>query len=139
MSFDEKDANQPVKTEQKEQEKQVVVAEVIEDDDNYNQRAESTISFGVHGRGWRQQNVFVQNSKPFSSLPALITLILTVSMGLQAGFLASIGFLFFYVIGTVLALIFSVRRTLQGRVVYPWVHRILVWTAAYAITVGLTQ
>ncbi len=140
MSSELKDNKLPMNQEQKPQTTQVVVAEVIEDDDseqNYRQRFEGTASFGVHGRGFRQQNTFGQQN--LSCLPAAITLILAVGMGVQAGFLASIGFLFFYAIGSALALTITVRRTLQGKAVYVWLNRILVWGVAFVITLGLTK
>ncbi len=143
MSSSSKNNNQAENLTGREQSTQVVEAEVIDNNEqaDYGQRLfqKKSVAFEVHGRGWQQQRVFEQASQGFSCLPILITLILIVSMALQAGFLASIGFVFFYILGSFLSLFVSVRRTLQGKIVYAWLNRVLVWTLAYALTLGLAQ
>ncbi len=95
-------------------------------------------AFGrVHGRSWQQGGAFGQASRELSCLPGMITLILGISLGIQLGFLASLGFFFFYVIASALAVGVSVRRTLMGKPVFIWLNRALVWICAYAIAFNL--
>ncbi len=93
----------------------------------------------VHGRGWQQHGAFRQAGNELSCLPACITLMLGISLGFQAGFLAALGFFFFYILGSALALAVSVRRTLMGKPVLLWFNRILVWLFAYAVTFSLAS
>ncbi len=91
----------------------------------------------AQGRQWQQNGAFGQASRELSCLPALITLALGISLGIQWGFLASLGFFFFYVLGSAVALGVSVRRTLLGKPVLVWFNRLLVWFFAYAVAYSL--
>ncbi len=147
MSSDSHKKNFPVQPSGSEQHaRQVVEAEVVEEDSRgytqdagYNYEQKRAMSFGVHGRGWRQGVPFGQNPTQLSCLPAVITLILTTSIGLKFGFFASLGFLFFYFLGSSLALGISIRRTLRGKVVFAWLNRALVWVCAYALTIWIVN
>ncbi len=131
---------------------QTVEAEIIDDADTHGYGSEqNTYGSGqegpggthwrVHGRGfgrgWQQHGAFGQASRELSCLPALITLALGVSLGIQWGFLASLGFFFFYILGSALALGVSVRRTLMGKPVLVWFNRLLVWIFAYVVAYNL--
>ncbi len=131
---------------------QTVEAEIIDDADTHGYASgQSAYGSGqegpggphwrVHGRGfgrgWQQNGAFGQASRELSCLPALITLALGVSLGIQWGFLASLGFFFFYILGSALALGVSVRRTLMGKPVLVWFNRLLVWIFAYVVAYNL--
>ncbi len=103
----------------------------------YNDQGGDSAYGRVHGRGWQQHGAFRQAGNELSCLPAFLTLMLGVSLGMQWGFLAALGFFFFYILGSALALAVSVRRTLMGKPVLLWFNRILVWLFAYAITYSL--
>ncbi len=127
------------------QQTQVVEAEIIDEQgNNYSyhsydntQNSFGGVSFGVHGRGWRQSTQFVQNPSLTSCLPAIITLTLALSLVIQHGFLAMLGFFFFYVLANVLSFAITLRRTLQGQSVFIWLNRILVWVGAYMLTLAV--
>lgn len=74
---------------------------------------------------------------PGSSLPSVITLLLTLGMGFQHGFLAALGFLFFSLLGSAFALFFVLRRFLEGRAINPWVARIVNWVLCYFLVTWL--
>ncbi len=132
---------------------EVLEAEIVDEQDDarraHGDRAHEEHSYGqgahsgnaywrVHGRGWQQQGgAFRQAGNELSCLPAFVTLLLGLSLGFQLGFLAALGFFFFYILGSALALTVSVRRTLMGKPVLVWFNRILVWIFAYVITYSL--
>ncbi len=132
---------------------QTVEAEIIDDTDAHgyssgqhaygaNQEgAGGGTHWRVHGRGfgrgWQQHGAFGQASRELSCLPAFVTLVLGLSLGIQWGFLASLGFFFFYILGSALALGVSLRRTLLGKPVLVWFNRLLVWIFAYVVAYSL--
>ncbi len=136
---------QDVQTSHSQAKVEVIEAEII--DEGHEQRqgyAGSGDAYGnvngfgrVHGRGWQQSGAFGHASRELSCLPGLITLVLGVSLGFQLGFLASLGFFFFYVVGSALAMVVTLRRTLMGKKVFVWLNRALVWICAYAIAFNL--
>ncbi len=70
-------------------------------------------------------------------MPAIVTAVLALSLALQYGFLAMLGFFFFYVLGNVLSFAITVRRAVQGQRVFVWLNRALVWVGAYALTLAV--
>ncbi len=145
MTSDPHDKDVCAKQGQEQQKTQVVEAEII-DDGNYNfrqyyqdtsQNSFGGVSFGVHGRGWRQHAQFKQSPSVLSCMPTIVTLVLALSLGIQYGFLATLGFFFFYLLGNAVSFAISLRRTLQGQKVFVWLNRALVWVGAYALTLAV--
>lgn len=75
----------------------------------------------------------------YAGLSFWITLGLMLACGMQYGFLAAIGFLFFYVIGAALGMFFTVSHLLNGRVINPWLIRGCNWTACWLLTAWLAR
>lgn len=75
----------------------------------------------------------------FSGLPFWITFGLMLACGVQYGFLAAIGFLFFYVLGSALGMFFTVSRLLNGMAINPWAVRICNWAACWLLTTWLAR
>lgn len=68
--------------------------------------------------------------------PAITFAIFMLCLG-QYGLLAAIGFLVFYVFGSILGTLHSARRLMRGMPVYPWLWRTCNWTASFVFTVWL--
>ncbi len=102
----------------------------------YRQQGSSfrTYTFGQYGRG---QNFGLQNKS--GCIPGIITLIMAMSLGVQYGFLATIGFLVFYAIASAIALGVTLRRAAMGLYTNHWINRILVWGVSILITVALAS
>ncbi len=141
--------NDPFDNEGSKPQRQVVYAEIVENDNSHNHSddfvngtfQQSNTGYEVHGRGCHEdgrQNQSLFGQARISCLPAGITLGLFLGVVWQAGFLAGIGFAFFYILGSCLALFVSVRRTLQRKSVFVWLNRILVWAIAYMLTLAVS-
>ncbi len=74
-----------------------------------------------------------------SCLPGMITLGIALSLGIQFGLLASIGFFVFYAIGSAISFFTVMRRMVEGRPISPWVGRVLVWLISAFVTVSLAS
>ena len=75
-----------------------------------------------------------------SCLPGAITLVLVLACGVQFGFLAALGFVFFYLIGSAAASAISLQRLMQGKPLSPffqWAPRVVVWAGAWLLTAWL--
>ncbi len=72
-----------------------------------------------------------------SCLPGLITIGIALSLLVQYGLLASIGFLVFYAIGSAIGFFVIMRNLMQGRAMSPWVMRVVIWLICAFITIGL--
>ena len=90
----------------------------------------------VHGRGWRKNN-FNNGILELSSLPIVITMVLGIALFIQLGFLACLGYFFFYILGSAFATGITVRRTLMGKSSFLWFNRVIVWTISYALAYSL--
>ena len=62
-----------------------------------------------------------------------ITLALIIIAGIQFGLLASIGFMVFHAIGSVLNSMREMRSMLAGNPPNPWPGRILSWTISFLL------
>ncbi len=146
-------AQQATQTEYKQSRVETVEAEIIDEEAEQRSRQAQQGFYGdggpfttgqdafgrVHGRGWQHGGAFGHASRELSCLPGMVTLILGISLGIQLGFLASLGFFFFYILGSALAMGISVRRTLMGKKVNIWINRVLVWGLSYAIAFQLAS
>ncbi len=74
-----------------------------------------------------------------SCLPGFITLGIALSLGIQFGLLASIGFLVFYAICSGIGFFVTMRRMVEGKATSPWVGRMLVWIVSAFVTIGLAS
>ncbi len=91
----------------------------------------TSYGFGNAGRG------FGSLSQQASCLPGMITLIIGISLGVQHGFLASIGFFVFYGIGSAFGFALTLRRAALGLYISPWITRCIVWFISAFITIAL--
>ena len=64
--------------------------------------------------------------------PAITAFLLIVVL-VRFGFLAGLGFLFFYVIGAAFGTFQLIRRIAEGKAVYPWLWRIANWAIAFLL------
>lgn len=62
-----------------------------------------------------------------------VTLILFFICLFQWGFLAALGFIFFYAMGAILGSVYTMRQVMQGRVPNPWFWRLGNWFVSMAI------
>lgn len=64
--------------------------------------------------------------------PAITAFLLIVVL-VRFGFLAGLGFLFFYVIGAAFGTVQLIRRMAEGKAVYPWLWRIGNWAVSFVL------
>ena len=64
--------------------------------------------------------------------PAITAFLLIVVL-IRFGFLAGLGFLFFYVIGAAFGTVQLIRRMAEGKAVYPWLWRIGNWAVSFVL------
>ncbi len=89
---------------------------------------------------WTFQQYGGLNSRSNGScLPSFITLGIALSLGVQFGILASIGFLVFYAIASAISFAISVRRMAQGQSPLLWFGRVAVWLICIFLTVTLAS
>ncbi|MDO5537632.1 MAG: hypothetical protein Q4F72_08900 [Desulfovibrionaceae bacterium] len=114
--------------------KNVVDAEVISDVSGYRQtkysRTES--SWTGSGQGGPRVTYFsmVGPSSPgHQGMPVatIITLGLIFGCLFQWGFLAALGFVFFYIICSAVGIYCNLQTVLRGRVPNPWISRLCAW------------
>lgn len=125
----------------------VIEAEIIHDghDDG---RARGGYGQGPHsGRAWdhfrdsrspwnggmRFQTVWTSGPGRSAGLAPGITLALIIIAGIQFGLLASIGFMVFHAIGSILNSMREMRSMLAGRAPNPWPGRILSWSISFLL------
>ncbi len=123
-----------------EQEHQVIEPEVVRPHGGQYEQSHSEWSQGgATFKTW----TFNQNGSGFrasandSCLPGLITLGIALSLGVQFGLLASIGFFVFYAVGSAISFFVNMRRMVEGRPMSPWIGRIIVWLVCIFITASL--
>lgn len=68
-----------------------------------------------------------------SCLPGCITLFMPVLCAVQFGVLAAVGFLFFYMIGSGIAIFAGLQRVMQGRTLNPWIPRVINWGVSWLL------
>ncbi len=68
-----------------------------------------------------------------SCLPGCITLFMLALCTVQFGVLAAVGFLFFYMIGSWIAIFAGLQRVMQGRTVNPWIPRVINWIVCWLL------
>jgi hypothetical protein len=114
----------------------VIDAEVVNEEHSSYQRS-NTQQQGQHFRysTWNMGSLAQQQS----CLPFFITFGLMLACGAQWGALAAIGFLFFYTIGSVVGLLFTMGKVLNGNSVNPWLLRCCNWVAASLLTQWLAS
>ena len=122
--------------------KNVVDAEIITDASSRNDRSRSyggqseTYYSYKSSDGSRTQYTYFSMMGPSApghqqmSLACGITLGLMLFCFIKWNFLATLGFAFFYIIGSCLGIYFNFRTVLQGRVPNPWITRCCVWGAS---------
>lgn len=123
----------------------VIEAEIIHDSGDDQHRGAYGRSGGRHGWGafrdsrspWngglRFQTVWTSGGSRQAGLAPGITLALIVIAGIQFGLLASIGFMVFHAIGSVLNSMREMRSMLAGNPPNPWPGRILSWTISFLL------
>ncbi len=100
------------------------------------QHAQRGYTFRSYGFGNAGQG-FGGLSQQTSCLPGIITLVIGISLGIEHGFLASIGFFVFYAIGSAIGFALTLRRTALGLYASPWITRCVVWFVSIIITTAL--
>lgn len=68
-----------------------------------------------------------------SCLPGCITLFLMALCAVQFGVLAAVGFLFFYLIGSWIAIFAGLQRAMRGKLTNPWLPRIFNWGTCWLL------
>ena len=125
----------------------VIEAEIIHDscDDGRGQGPYGRSCRGGYGqeqfRGSRSpwngglhfQTIWTSGSSRQAGLAPGITLALIIIAGIQFGLLASIGFMVFHAIGSVLNSMREMRSMLAGNPPNPWPGRILGWTISFLL------
>ncbi len=96
---------------------------------------------GATFKSWtfNQQGTGFGTTSNASCLPSLITFAIFLSIGIQYGLLASIGFLVFYALGSGINFFASMRRMVEGKAVSPWIGRVVVWIVSVFITISLAS
>ena len=62
-----------------------------------------------------------------------VTLVLFIACMLKWGFLAGLGFLFFYAIFAALGVAWNLRQVMQGKIPNPWIWRVGNWCVSMAV------
>lgn len=83
--------------------------------------------------GMRFQTVWASGPGRSAGLAPGITLALIIIAGIQFGLLASIGFMVFHAIGSILNSMREMRSMLAGRAPNPWPGRILSWSISFLL------
>lgn len=83
--------------------------------------------------GLHFQTIWTSGSNRQAGLAPGITLALIIIAGIQFGLLASIGFMVFHAIGSVLNSMREMRSMLAGSPPNPWPGRILSWTISFLL------
>ena len=83
--------------------------------------------------GLHFQTIWTSGSSRQAGLAPGITLALIIIAGIQFGLLASIGFMVFHAIGSVLNSMREMRSMLAGNPPNPWPGRILSWTISFLL------
>lgn len=112
--------------------KNVVDAEIINDVSGYRQTSSSRQTYGAGQQAGPRFTYFtmVGPSAPgHQGLPvaSAITLGLFFACLFQWGFLAALGFAFFYCIASAIGIYYNLRMVLMGRVPNPWISRLCAW------------
>ncbi len=101
---------------------------------------------GEHGSGGYRQShsnvfFFTSASSPFYSpvRTGVITLALAVAMGIQYGFLAILGFLFFYAALSLLSLALRINMLFKGYVLPPLLIQCCTWLLCWLIVSHLAS
>lgn len=83
--------------------------------------------------GLHFQTIWTSGGSRQAGLAPGITLALIIIAGIQFGLLASIGFMVFHAIGSVLNSMREMRSMLAGNPPNPWPGRILSWTISFLL------
>jgi hypothetical protein len=127
-----------ISRQQGEQESSRVVEAEVVGEEQYHAHQQGNAQHG--GRYFRYSSWNVGSAaQQQSCLPFFITFGLMLACGVQWGVLASIGFLFFYSLGSILGFFFSMGKILNGTVVNPWVVRCCNWVASSLLTQWLAS
>lgn len=122
--------------------KEVLEAEYVGESEHEPARSGSSGSYyytqqSSSGHTWQQAGgqrisfIHIRTNRPDACQgmqPAMcITLVIFLSCLLNWGFLAALGFAFFYAIAATIGLTYNVQRLLSGRQPRPWAWRIGSW------------
>ncbi len=93
------------------------------------------------GNVFQGAGAFRRQKNTASCLPSLILLATAIGLAIQFDFFAGLGFLFFYALGSVISMVFFVRRALQGKgePVTFVMRRAIVWLLSFLLTVFLSS
>ncbi len=123
----------------------VLEPEIIQPDE-YNSRGWRTdSSYSAHSRtGAFADNGFgriwtVTSQNQNACLSPCITLGIFCVCLFQLGFLAAIGFMFFYTIGAIIGSLRSMRQMIDARPVNPWPWRVGNWLVSFLLTSWLAS
>lgn len=116
-------------------------AEVIHEEYRHEERTSSGGSqgrHGFHGTSWSWTSMRggmggLGGFDTASRYAPAITVFLLIVVLVRFGFLAGLGFLFFYVIGAAFGTLQLIRRIAEGKAVYPWLWRIANWAIAFLL------
>lgn len=117
--------------------KNVVDAEIITDvSGRKGYERQSGTYYSSNSDGFRTQYTYFSMMGPGApghqqiSLAWAITLALLLFCLFKWGFLAALGFGFFYLVGSCLGIYSNFRTVMQGKMPNPWITRICVWGAS---------
>ncbi len=117
--------------------KNVVDAEIITDvSGRKGYERQSGAYYSSSSDGFRTQYTYFSMMGPGApghqqiSLAWGITLALLLFCFFKWGFLAGLGFGFFYLVGSCLGIYSNLRTVMQGKMPNPWITRICVWGAS---------
>ncbi len=119
----------------------VIEPEVVQNNSSAYNRSRTQWSNEQGSSGFKmwtfQQYGGVNSRANDSCLPGFITMGIALSLAVQFGLLASIGFLVFYALGSAIGFVINMRRMVQGQKPTTWITRILVWFVCVLLTVAL--
>lgn len=131
-----------VENSDKNDKEKVYDAEVIHEEYRHEERTSSASGSqsrrGFHGTSWSWTSMRggmggLGGFDAASRYAPAITAFLLIVVLVRFGFLAGLGFLFFYVISAAFGTVQLIRRMAEGKAVYPWIWRIGNWAVSFLL------
>jgi len=121
----------------KNQKNEVLEPEIVDDNDTWNRQN----NYHQQGQAGNSHRNFIFVNPQFnmnaSCLPSFISLFLAILVFFQLGFLATLGFVFFLIIGKAISFYIMIKNLSKGKLIPPILLDCVVWALAYSFVVWL--